>query len=163
MRHLALFFGSDVFSAAIGLSAFMGGLSLGSYIAENVVDRIKNHLLYYGIIEIVIGLYAFFFNDFLFSFKPFLKEIYQEFFLSSPVLYQGFRIFTAASALILPTALMGATLPLIVKGFVKTDSKLGRYARFFYSINTFGALIGTLIAAFFLLPVFGVSLTTKIK
>jgi spermidine synthase len=162
MRHLALFFGSDVFSAAIGLSAFMGGLSLGSYIAENVVDRIKNPLLYYGIIEIIIGLYAFFFNDFLFNFKPFLKDIYQEFFLSSPALYQGVRIFTAASALILPTALMGATLPLIVKGFVKTDSELGRYAGFFYSINTFGALIGTLIAAFFLLPVFGVSLTTKI-
>ncbi|SVA70718.1 uncharacterized protein METZ01_LOCUS123572 [marine metagenome] len=162
MRYLALFFGSDVFSAAISLSAFMGGLSLGSYIAKKIVDRIKNHLLYYGIIEIAIGLYAFFFNDFLFSFKPFLKDIYQEYYLTTPSLYQGFRIFTAALVLIFPTALMGATLPLIVKGFVKTEFELGKYAGFFYSINTVGALAGTLLSAFFLLPTFGLFLTTKI-
>ena len=40
MRHLSLFFGSDVYSVAITLSVFMGGLSLGSYIAERVEDRV---------------------------------------------------------------------------------------------------------------------------
>ena len=145
MRHLALFFGSDVYSAAIILSAFMGGLSLGSYIAENIVDRLKNPLFCFGAIEVLIGIYAFFFSDFLLSFKPFLKEVYQQYYFSTPAIYQVTRIITAAVALTLPTVLMGATLPLIVKGFVKTESEMGKYAGLFYSVNTFGGLIGTLI------------------
>ena len=58
MRRLSLFFGSDVYSAAITLSAFMGGLSLGSWIAYRVVDRLARPLLWYGLIEICIGVYA---------------------------------------------------------------------------------------------------------
>ena len=53
MRHLSLFFGSDVYSVAITLSVFMGGLSLGSYIAERVEDRVTRPLLFYGLIEIL--------------------------------------------------------------------------------------------------------------
>ena len=46
MRHLSLFFGSDVYSAAITLSVFMAGLSLGSYIAERVEDRVTRLCFY---------------------------------------------------------------------------------------------------------------------
>ena len=162
MRHLALFFGSDVYSTTISLSVFMGGLSLGSYAAENIVDRLKKTLFYYGIIEIIVGVYAFFFSDLLLSFKPFLKEIYQQNYFSSPEIYQISRIIAATIVLIFPTALMGFTLPLVIKGFVKTNSEMGRYAGLFYSINTFGGLTGILISAFFLLPIFGILTTTKI-
>src|SRR5213079_1668696 len=68
MRHLSLFFGSDVYAAAITLSVFMGGLSLGSWLAERLVDRLARPLLYYGLIEIAIGSYAFCFRDVLMGF-----------------------------------------------------------------------------------------------
>ena len=54
MRHLSLFFGSDVYAAAITLSVFMGGLSLGSWLAEKFVDRLERPLILYGGIEIGI-------------------------------------------------------------------------------------------------------------
>src|SRR5262245_8430165 len=55
MRQLSLFFGSDVYAAAISLSVFMGGLSLGSALAERLVDKVTRPLGYYGLIEIAIG------------------------------------------------------------------------------------------------------------
>lgn len=49
VRTLSLFFGSDVFAAAITLSVFMGGLSLGSWLASRIGDRMTRPLLAYGI------------------------------------------------------------------------------------------------------------------
>lgn len=162
MRQLSLFFGSDVYSAAITLSAFMGGLSLGSYLAERTVDRLRRPLLWYGVIEIGIGVYAFFFHDLLHSFSPFLKSVYAEHFATSPGLYQMARIGIAAGILLLPTTLMGATLPLVVRRFVTSQSELGRLGGLFYAINTLGALVGVLVAAFVLFPWVGIARTSHI-
>src|SRR5271166_6299505 len=51
MRRLALFFGSDIYSAAFTLSAFMGGLALGSLLAARYTDRLKSTLASYGLLE----------------------------------------------------------------------------------------------------------------
>jgi hypothetical protein len=75
MRYLALFFGSDVYSAAITLSVFMAGLSLGSYLAERLDGRITQPLFVYSLIEILIGIYALFFTDLLGAFIPLLPSI----------------------------------------------------------------------------------------
>src|SRR4026209_2348662 len=100
MRHLSLFFGSDVYAAAITLSVFMGGLSLGSWLAERFVDRLIRPLLAYGMIEILIGVYAFFFTTLLHSFTPTLREMYGSSFESAPLLYQAMRIAVAAAVLL---------------------------------------------------------------
>ncbi len=65
MRHLSLFFGSDVYSAAITLSVFMGGFRSGATLVERVADRVARPLLCYGLIEIVIGHLRFFFPGLL--------------------------------------------------------------------------------------------------
>jgi len=162
MRHLSLFFGSDVYSAAITLSVFMAGLSLGSYIAERVEDRVTRPLLLYGLIEILIGLYALFFTNLLGAFTPLLKQVYQAYFETAHSVYESARILIAATVLLFPTTLMGATLPLIVKNFVRRDSEVGRFGGLFYAINTLGALAGVIVAAFALIPGFGITTTTHI-
>ncbi len=161
-RHLSLFFGSDVYSAAITLSAFMGGLSLGSYIAEKVVDRLEGHLKYYGCIELAIGIYALCFHWFLYAFTPQLREIYQSSFERAPLIYQSARVLVAALVLLPPTTLMGATLPLVVKTFVRSNSEMGRFGGYFYSTNTMGALAGVVVSAFILIPYLGIGATTWI-
>lgn len=160
MRFLSLFFGSDVYAAAITLSVFMGGLSLGSFIAEKLVDRLRNPLLWYGVIEIGIGAYAFFFHGLLHSFSPMLREIYLAKFASSPLFYETCRVAVAALLLAPPTTLMGITLPLVVKSFARGEKGHGQLGAFFYSTNTLGALAGTLATAFLLVPRFGISQTT---
>ena len=159
MRRLALFFGSDIYSAALTLSAFMGGLTLGSLLAARYVDRLRNLLVCYGLLEISIGIYAVLFPSFLNMFSGEYRHIYQTFFETAPWRYNGFRTLVASITLLIPTTLMGATLPLIVKRFGEAG-KVGRYSGFFYAINTLGALTGVLLAGFVLMPILGVSRTT---
>jgi spermidine synthase len=161
MRRLALFFGSDIYSAAFTLSAFMGGLTLGSLLAARYTDRLKRTLGWYGLLEILIGLYALFFTGFLNLFATQYRHVYTAYFDSAPWLYHGFRILVATLTLLIPTTMMGATLPLIVKHFGRSG-EVGRYSGFFYSMNTFGALAGVLAAGFLLLPSLGMKATTVV-
>src|SRR5215470_12264601 len=107
MRHLSLFFGSDVYAAAITLSVFMGGLCAGSMLAQRFVGTVERPLLWYGLIEIWIGAYAFFFRDILAAFAPLLEDVYRSQFESAPAAYQVTRIGVAALVMFLPTTLMG--------------------------------------------------------
>lgn len=159
MRELALFFGSDIYSAAITLSAFMGGLSLGALLSSRITARIHRPLVAYGVIEIVIGVYAILFPYVLSAFEPFYRTIYENHFTDAPSVYHGFRSLIAVVNLLLPTVLMGATLPLVVQGFVRHHNELGEKSGFFYSVNTLGALAGTLVVGFILLPALGVTKT----
>lgn len=162
MRHLSLLFGSDVYATAITLSVFMAGLSLGSWLAGTFADRLARPLLAYGLLEIGIGLYALSFGFFLQAFTPVLRDLYRSSFETAPLLYQGVRIAVAAAVLLVPTTLMGVTLPLIITGFVRRKSELGRLGGLFYAINTLGALAGTLVAAFALMPWLGITVSTRV-
>ena len=55
---------------------------------------------------------------------------------------------------------MGATLPLIMKHFVRQRSVLGEMGAYFYAVNPLGALAGTLAAGFILLPYLGMTRAT---
>lgn len=159
VRMLSLFFGSDVYAAAIMLSVFMGGLALGSWAAGAVADRIGKPLVIYGACEILIGLSALLFPEVLSAFRGTYQAIYRDSFESAPYLYHSFRIVVAAVTLLVPTALMGATLPLIVRQFAQRDDVLGRQVGVFYAVNTLGALLGAVLTGFVLLPSLGVSST----
>ena len=54
---------------------------------------------------------------------------------------------------------MGATLPLLIRYFVRQADELGQRAGTFYAMNTLGAFCGTVGGGFILLPTFGVSRT----
>ena len=157
MRMLSLFFGSDVYAAAITLSVFMGGLSLGSWLAGRFGDEFGRPLLIYGFLEIGIAAYALVFPILLASFEVAYQSIYRENFEMLPWLYQGARFSIAALTMLIPTMLMGATLPLIIRQFAVQAPELGKHVGFFYSVNTVGALFGTAIGGFILIPTFGVN------
>jgi spermidine synthase len=159
MRRFSLFFGSDVYSAALTLAAFMGGLTIGSLLAARYVDRLRNTLILYGAIEIAIGIYALCFPTFLGLFSNQLRYVYQTFFELAPWRYNGFRILVASVILLIPTTMMGATLPLVVKRFAE-NRKVGQSSGLFYSINTLGAIAGVLCVGFVLMPTLGVTRST---
>jgi len=157
VRMLSLFFGSDIYAASITLSVFMGGLSLGSWLAGRMGDRLRMPLLAYGVLEILIGLYALAFPALLSGLAETYGEVYRVHFETAPWIYHGFRTGVAAIALLFPTLLMGATLPLIVRQVVHSETELGARVGQFYAVNTLGALLGTLTTGFWLLPWLGVS------
>ena len=159
MRRLSLFFGSDVYSAALTLAAFMGGLTIGSLLAARYVDRLGNTLILYGAIEIAIGIYALCFPTLLGMFTTQYRYVYQTYFELAPWRYNGFRVFVAAVILLIPTTMMGATLPLVVKRFAE-NRKIGQSSGLFYAINTLGAVAGVLCVGFVLMPTLGATKST---
>jgi spermidine synthase len=160
MRSLGLFFGSDMYGVAIILGTFMGGLALGSLLGGRLGEFTARPLIWYGIMEIGIGIVALLVPMILETFDPVLRAFYSGNFEHTDKLYHLTRVGLASGTLLLPTTLMGATLPLIMRHFVRSRSKLGEMAAFFYAVNTLGALTGTLVAGFLLLPYLGMFTST---
>jgi spermidine synthase len=67
------------------------------------------------------------------------------------------RIAAAALLLLPPTLAMGATLPVVARGFVVRDQSLGRACAQLYSANTFGAVLGAYACGFWLIPELGLA------
>jgi spermidine synthase len=160
MRTLGLFFGSDIYGVSIILSSFMGGLALGSLLGGRLAERTPRPLLWYGIVELGIGIFALGFPHLIAGFEPLLEPLYPQDAQAAPWPYHVLRVLFAGAALLVPTSFMGATLPLIMKHFVRSRGVLGRFAAHFYAVNTLGALFGTLAAGFVLLPYLGMTAST---
>jgi spermidine synthase len=155
MRHLGLFFGSDMYGVSIILATFMAGLALGSWLGGRLAERSARPLFWYGVAELGIGAFALGFAPLVEQLAPLLPLTYAEEAAAPPRLHQTLRVALAAGVLLAPTTLMGATLPLIMKHFVRVRERLGRLAAHFYAVNTLGALAGTLAGGFALLPYLG--------
>ena len=77
MKMLTLVIGNTVFAITTVLTAFMGGLALGSFLAGRFIDKIKDPLRTYGILEGGIGVYALFLPLFIAGTEPLFRIIYQ--------------------------------------------------------------------------------------
>jgi len=158
LKMLNLVIGSTVFAAATVLSAFMGGLALGSYLAGRFGRKITNPIRIYALLEGGIGLYALALPVLIAGSEPLFRYIYQEFGPS----YYAFgllRFFVCGSLLLIPTALMGATLPVLSRWAVDDSATLGRNIGLLYGVNTFGAVLGCSLAGFVLIPALGITWT----
>ncbi|NIA29094.1 MAG: tetratricopeptide repeat protein, partial [Actinobacteria bacterium] len=155
-RMFSLVFGVTTFAVSTVLSAFMAGLSLGSLYFGRKVDKHKNPLRLFAFLEIAIGLYALAFPFLLSQLTHVYIAVYQQL---HPGLYifSIIRFFLAFPLLFIPTALMGGTLPVLSKYFVRELKELGWNIGSLYSVNNLGAVIGSLIAGFFFIKAIGVT------
>ncbi len=136
----------------------MGGLALGSYFGGKWIDRGYNPLTAYALLEAAIGIYCVLIPHLIDWAHPIFQAIYLhsgESFTQASI----FRFLVCGSILIIPTTLMGATLPVLSK-FVSTDeSFIGRDVGTLYSLNTFGAVCGALGSVFLFMRVWGLEST----
>jgi predicted membrane-bound spermidine synthase len=70
------------------------------------------------------------------------------------------RVVLGVSALMVPTALMGMTLPILARFFEGRATTLGASVAMLYGANTVGAALGALLAGYFIIPVLGIWKTT---
>ena len=162
LRLLKLVFGDTVFAVSTVLSAFMAGLGIGSYVFGRLIDRRPwSGFRYYAAMEIGIGIYALFVPALLDSLVPVGVWITEQYRTSFYTL--GLLRFALSFALLLPpTILMGGTLPVVVRQFVRHASVVGRNAGRLYAVNTLGAAVGCLSAGFVLVGTLGVHGTTTL-
>lgn len=158
MRQFSTVFGTSELAVATVLSAYMGGLALGAAIAGKFVNQVKRPVFTYGVLEAAIAGSA--------LMVPLLLQmaswIYAAILGGQPEpadasgLGQSLFYFVVAFiVLLIPTACMGATLPLLTRYAVNSDRQIGSRIGALYAINTAGAVLGTLLAAFILLPALG--------
>jgi predicted membrane-bound spermidine synthase len=160
-KHLSLMFGSTVQAQAVVLAVFMGGLAAGNRLAAVWADRWRLPLKMYGILEIGIALYACFFPTW-FAFADRILIGIGPWLAGSKGLFLLFNCALGAGLLLLPTTLMGATLPFLAGWLERQGSDSGRRVARFYALNSLGAVLGAWLAGFLLVRMLGLDASIRI-
>jgi spermidine synthase len=158
LRLLGLIFGVTVYAASTVSASFMAGLALGSFFGGRLADRAKNPLMLFGAIEVLTGVTALG-TPLIFDALEGLYSAAATPVIGSTMATTLIRLAMSLAVLIVPTTLMGATLPLIVKAVTSRSQDVGARTGFLYSANTAGAIFGTLLAGLLLVPHVGLSRT----
>jgi spermidine synthase len=157
-RQIGVLLGNTVYVVSMVLAAFMGGLAAGSFFLGRWADRRTDHLRIYGLLEIAVALYCLSLPWLIDRTVPLFRTIYAATGGSGPLL-QTTRAFVAWLLLLLPSFLMGGTLPVLSKFVARTAGSYGKDMGLLYAVNTLGAVVGALGTGFFFIRMFGVGTT----
>jgi spermidine synthase len=157
-RMLGLVFGATTLAVSTVLAAFMGGLALGSALSGRKAARLKRPLQFYGLIEIAIAVYALLVpllfrlvdHAYVFIWQQFHPSLYA---------FSVWRFVLSCAILLVPTTLMGATLPVLSAALLRAPAFKSTSVARLYTCNLGGAILGTIAAGFFLLPSLGLRKT----
>jgi spermidine synthase len=157
-RYLSVVLGSSVDSFAVMLSAFVGGIGLGSALLSRWEHRLRDPLAAWGWLQLCLAVVVLLSLPFL-PYVPWGFGRVLSLFAPTPMSYVAYTVVKLAAclALMLPaTLLLGMTLPLAIKGLVRSLGRLGRVAGRCYAWNTAGNVLGALGAGHLLMPQLGV-------
>jgi spermidine synthase len=146
-RALFTIYGVNIESVTIIVTVFMLGLGLGSLAGGRLsaAEGVRA-LRAFGIIEVSIGTFGFF--------SLWIFHRVAEYTAGVSTAATGAITFLL---LLVPTLLMGSTLPLLVAHFVRRTENVGESVGSLYSANTFGSATACLLAAIVLMRVLGES------
>jgi len=159
VRLLYQAFGSTIQSVTTVVAAYMGGLGLGAWLLGRHADRHARPAALYGALEIAIGVFG--------LVSPLVLGLAHRAYVGAASAWQlsggasvALRFGLAALVLLVPTTLMGGTLPVLTRAFTGVDRgalkpSLGRL----YGLNTLGAMAGTALAGFVLIELAGIRLS----
>ncbi len=160
-KYLSLILGSTVQAQTVVLAVFMGGLALGNRIFGGRAGRVPQPLAVYGYIEVVIGLYAFFFAA-IYKFADLVFISVGARILEHSGLLLLLKATLSVGMLLGPTILMGGTLPLLAEWLQRDSTDAGRRSARFYSTNSLGAVCGAGLAGFVLVQELGMGATLQL-
>lgn len=148
-RLLFTGFGVDLTSITVIISVFMLGLGVGAFFGGRIADYFPEKIiLIFCFIELLIGIFGFI----SYSAIHWLQDIM----IYSHMLVMTFSVFLL---LIIPTFLMGSTLPLLTAFFNKHIGNIGESIGQLYFYNTLGAAMGALSTGFILFNFLTISQT----
>src|SRR5690606_1990694 len=114
----------------------------GAFIMARYADRLAHPLAIYGLLEIGIGLYALIFPTLVSVLEPAYLSLWRAM-EPEPLTFGLIQFALVAIALLLPTAAMGATLPLLARFATRRLEVAGNRIGTLYAVNTLGAVAGT--------------------
>lgn len=156
--YLSNLIGSQARSAALIVATFLGGLSAGYHIFGRYSRGRSSRALVRacGLFEVLIGVWAL-------AFTALYEAVFALHFGHSALSGSLAGDALVAIALIaIPTAMMGASLPLLTQGLSRSLEDAAPLHAKIYVLNTLGAFVGAVSAGFYFLPTFGLSMTMRI-
>ncbi len=153
LQLLQLVIGSSAVSLGVLLGTFMGGMCLGSFLLPRSVDPRYHPLRVYACLELGIGAAGLL----LLWGMPLVNTLYA----AVGGGHVAFRGLVSAACLLPPTLLMGATLPAIARWVRSTPAGVS-WLGVFYAGNIGGAVLGSLLAGFYLLRVHDMAIATYV-
>ena len=161
IRKASLVFGSTTFAVSTVLAVFFLGLACGSYLFGRIGQRTLRPLRLYALIEVGLGLFAMASPYFLDWTDSLYGPIYRALAGHGVILF-AVRGVLVSLVILPPTILMGSTLPLFCRQFVRSDAKVANSVGILYGVNTLGAAVGCAAAGLLLLPTLGLQLTVQL-
>lgn len=158
-RRLTFIFGGTAFAIATVLAAYMAGLAIGSWMFGRRIDRGGHPLVVYSLLEGGIAVWALLLPVLLGGLNGFYGLLYRSIH-PGPLALALIRFALSFVVLLVPTILMGGTLPVLSKLLEARSSTVGLKAGLLYGTNTIGAVVGTATTGFILLPTFGLAVST---
>ena len=154
-HYLKLFLGHSAYAQPLVLGIFMGGMALGAWAASRLSPRLRDLLLAYALIELVIGIAAIVFHPlFVAATNAAFDHVIPA--LGSPAAAHAFK-WALGAALVLPqSVLLGMTFPLMTGGVLRLGPARPGYAvAMLYFTNSLGAAVGVLASGFYFISAVG--------
>ena len=141
--------GSDSISIAIIVSVFMLGLGLGGLLGGWLADRFPRPLMFFVGIELLICIYGFLSVDII----------------DVAMRYADLRseiaiMVIALVVTVIPTTLMGMTLPILVVCLDRIVKNVGQATGYLYCVNTLGAAVGAFATGLYIFKFLDIEQTT---
>jgi len=155
---LFYFFTNNTYSVATVLTVFLLGLAVGGFTMGKIIRKVKNRRLVFVSLQVLIAIYALFFLS-NFEIIPKILGFIYTFAGNNEILLVLSKFAVGNLYLFFPTFLLGAIFPLASSLLIKDVKKVGSGIGSLYSLNNFGAIAGSWIAGFILLPLFGLKLS----
>lgn len=155
-QQCASWLGHEAAAVLAVVAAFFGGLALGASTLGPRIERSTRPARWYAGCELVIALWSL---VLIFAMAPFGAWVVRLTDAQAAPAWHWTVAFCGTFVLLLPaTAAMGATLPAMAR-ITAQRQREGRSIAALYAANTFGAVLGVLAAAFWLVPRFGLART----
>ena len=150
LRQLALVFGVTAYAASTVLAAFMAGLALGSVLAGRLAPRVRQPLFAFAAAEVLIALSVLAWPWVVDYLRPTFAAL-QTASADNRAVLTLIRLAGTVVVLIVPTSMMGATLPLLAASAPVRAGRTAARLSAIYAVNTAGAIFGAWYTGFHLI------------
>ncbi|MBN2545026.1 MAG: fused MFS/spermidine synthase [Spirochaetes bacterium] len=149
-RILSIIFGRTTVAVALVVAVYMAGLGLGSIYWGQRVDKEKNNIKIFSILQFGIAVSSFLIMLLFIKMPDIFKSICQIFNVTTETSMVIIFIVSFA-VLLIPTFMMGGTFPVMSKAFIKNNEQIGQGIGTLYAVNTLGGIIGAALSGYYLI------------
>ncbi len=154
-RVLSVLTLNTTYAFSLMLAVLLFGLSLGSWLMRSRLDRLRDPAAWFVTLQVLLAAYAL--SSLLWS--PSIVDVANSLVSSGEETavapWFGRPLIMAASLLLIPSVLMGASLPIACKIYALATGGIAAPVGRVYAANTFGSVAGALLVGLVVIPAFG--------